>query len=393
MLCREIFKDKKKASGQKRICVLGSTGSIGESTLRIIRDNPESFSVHSLVAGSNFGKLAAQIQEFSPSFAAINDPSALPPGKEQFDSCKVQLGSDAICELASHPDVDLVVAAIVGVAGLKPVLAALRASKTVALANKESLVCGGALVQESLEKYHGKIIPVDSEHSSLFQCLEGHSREEIRQLILTASGGPFLNTPIEKFQSITPSEAVKHPRWNMGPKISVDSASMMNKALEVIEAWWLFGIKEIDVLVHPQSIVHSLISLLDGTLLAHLSNPDMRAPIAYAMLYPDLRLDNVIDPLQLAQCGGLDFLPLDKKKFPGVELAQECLLEGGAMPAVLNIANEIAVDAFLKGIISFPDIMSVNYRIVSKFKGLQYGSFGDIEVLYNEISKRSGEFL
>jgi 1-deoxy-D-xylulose-5-phosphate reductoisomerase len=374
------------------ICILGSTGSIGSSALELVRSNPDQFEVVGLAAGRNAVKLAEQIREFKPRTAAIHDEKAgeeliriLAAGNES--QTEVNIGSEAVCKLASHPDVELVLAAIMGFAGLRSVLAAIKSGKRIALANKESLVSAGELVKKELLRSEAAIIPVDSEHSALFQALQGHCVEDIERLVLTASGGPFLDLPKEEFDRVTPVQALRHPRWDMGPKITVDSATLVNKALEVIEAYWLFGVKteQIDVVVHPQSIVHSLVSFTDGTNIAQLSVPDMKGPIAYAMTYPDGRLKSAMQFLDLPKIGKLDFKLLNREKFPAVDIAFRALEGGGALPAVFNIANEIAVDAFLNERYPFGRIVPFVDRAVREFNGCEYETVEDLIALENEV--------
>ncbi len=346
----------------KRLAVLGSTGSIGESTLEVVRRFPEKFHVASLAAGGGrVERLAAQARETGASFVAV-------PRVEDADRLRLLLGSEVeigwgaegLVRAAAGVETDLVVSAIVGVAGLVPTYAALLEGRDVAVANKETLVAAGELVVAAAREYGGRILPVDSEHSALFQALEGRRVEDVSRLILTASGGPFRGRSVESLATVTVDEALAHPRWAMGPKITVDSATLMNKGLEVIEAHWLFGIsgERIEVAVHPQSVVHSLVEFVDGSMLAQLGVPDMKGPIAYALNYPtrlpmpDLRLD-------LSGAGPLSFEAPDRRTFPCLDLAYAALREGGTAPAVLSGANEAAVDAFLRGTISFLSIARV----------------------------------
>ncbi|NMC62567.1 MAG: 1-deoxy-D-xylulose-5-phosphate reductoisomerase [SAR324 cluster bacterium] len=391
MLCRNLLSQEKTKDGRIRVVILGSTGSIGESALELCRRFPQIFEVLAISAHKNVDKLSAQCREFHPRFAVLTDASKrksadIPSGTTFL------CGSGALCEIAALDDTDVVLAAIVGIACLEAVLAALHAKKRVALANKESVVCGGALLDSALDK-GGIIVPVDSEHSSLFNCLRGLRNDDVSRLVLTASGGPFLNTPIEKLSSISPAEAVRHPRWNMGAKISVDSATMMNKALEIIEAYWLYGIPSIEVIVHPESIVHSLVGLKDGSMIAHMSQPDMKLPIAFGLLYPRTRLSEVIKPLSLAELAKLSFFELDNKRFPAVNLAYDCLKSGGSSSAVLSIANEIAVEAFLAERIRFTDIISVNKEFLESFRYSACGSLNDLRLLVKEMKNKAQDFL
>ncbi len=342
----------------KRLVLLGSTGSVGRQTLEVVSDFPERFRLVALTAASNWKLLAEQALRFRPRVVVILREDlyrplreALPPGIE------VLSGEKALSEVAAHPEADLVVSAIVGLAGLAPTLSALSAGKTVALANKEALVTGGELVKDTARRARARLLPVDSEHSAIFQALKGHRRREVARILLTASGGPFRERPAESFPKITPEEALKHPRWRMGAKITVDSATLMNKGLEVIEAHFLFDLpyERIEVLIHPQSIVHSLVEFRDGSLLAQLSLPDMRLPIAYALAYPE-RLPLPYPRLSLTEIGGLTFEPPDPVRFPCLSLAYEAGRRGGFWPVALNAANEVAVEAFLSRRLRFDQI-------------------------------------
>jgi 1-deoxy-D-xylulose-5-phosphate reductoisomerase len=364
-----------------RISLFGATGSIGTSTLELVRHNPELFTIHSLVVNRSVEALVRLAHEFKPRFIAAADfeaakilsTAALPPGVSIVSASEIEA-------LAADPDADVVLAAIVGAVGIRSVMSALRAGKKVALANKESLVVAGSFVGKVLEGSGATIIPVDSEHSAIFQALQGQHPELISKLVLTASGGPFLKRSLGSFDSITPEEAVKHPKWNMGKKISVDSASMMNKALELIEAYWLFGVpaEQIEVVVHPQSIVHSAVSFNDGSTIAQMSHPDMKGPISYALLYPEGRVAGAVPSLQLAQVGQLDFFELDSAKFPAVALARQSLKLGVLGPALFNLANEIAVEAFLSRLIRFTDISVLVSEVLSKVPAVQPQSLEEL---------------
>lgn len=375
----------------KKIALFGSTGSVGLSTLSIVRENPELFSVQSLVAGSQLQLLVQQAREFRPQTVGIHDSSKASELKELLLRaelpCTVAVGADEIAALAADSAADIVVGAIVGIAGLASVHRALKAGKTVALANKESLVCGGELLTSLMKHTGGKLIPVDSEHSALFQSLVGNRHEDVAKLVLTASGGPFLHTSIGDLKNVTPEMALKHPRWKMGAKITIDSSTMFNKSLEVIEAHWLFDIPEekIDVVVHPQSIIHSLVSYKDGSSIAQLSRPDMRGPIAYALTYPNARLGDAVKPLDFATLGALEFLPLDLTKFPAVELAREVLRQGGGAGVVFNAANEVAVERFLAGKIEYLSIFRAVKEAVDRFQGCRCDSLQSILELDREV--------
>ncbi|RMG45542.1 MAG: 1-deoxy-D-xylulose-5-phosphate reductoisomerase [Candidatus Dadabacteria bacterium] len=375
------------------VSVLGSTGSIGCSTLEVIRSNPELFQVTVLSANSNWELLLEQINEFKPRFAVLNDATAV---KEILHShthsgTHVLEGEDALNDILFEDGSEITVIAIVGIAALRPLLAALKSKKRIALANKECVVAAGSLLKAAVEKYQGVIIPVDSEHSALFQVIQGESTADVSRLILTASGGPFYRTPVEKMATIQPAEAVKHPNWNMGAKISVDSATMVNKALELIEACRLFNLTEdrVDVLVHPQSIVHSLVAFNDGTQKAQLSVPSMTGPIAYALTYPHGRLPSAMAELNLAESGVLEFEALDNERFPAVQTARECLRASDGHCAVFNIANEVAVAAFLEGQLSFDRIVPFVRRAVSEFgDSFRVSSPESLDALWNETRER-----
>ena len=346
------------------LALLGSTGSIGKSTLAVARALPDRIRVSLLAAGKNWELLAEQAREFHPDCVCLEDPahlddllSVVPAG------CKVVCGREALCEAVAAPGITTVLCAIVGTGGLFPVLNAIRARKTIALASKEVMVMAGRLVTAAVKQYGARILPVDSEHSALFQCLEGRRPSEVAQLILTASGGPFRNTPLSEMDRMTWEQALAHPTWSMGPKVTVDSASLMNKALEMIEARWLFDVESprIEVLIHPQSIVHSLVRFRDGALMAQMSRPDMRFPIQYALTWPEHTASN-LPQLDLAEIGTLTFEQPDESRFPSLGFARAALEAGGALPAILNAANEIAFERFRAGTIRFTDI----WRIVER---------------------------
>lgn len=352
----------------KRISLLGSTGSIGCSTLDVIRSYPDQFIVTALAAGRNIELLKSQIERFRPRLAAVVDEEHAYELKRLLNAdsaTAVFFGPEGYREVATAAGADLVVSAMVGAAGLIPTLEAIEAGKTIALANKETLVMAGSIVLHKAEAKGVHIIPVDSEHSAIFQCLQGHKREDVRRIILTASGGPFLHASAEELKKVTPAHALRHPNWTMGRKITIDSATMINKGLEVIEAAWLFGlpVTAVDVLIHPRSIVHSLVEYRDGSLIAQLGVPDMRIPIAYALAFP-CRLPRTDPPLDLLKAGPLEFLKPDLERFPGLQLAYDAAKKGGTMPAVLNGANECAVEAFIGGRIGFCDICLVIEKVL-----------------------------
>jgi 1-deoxy-D-xylulose-5-phosphate reductoisomerase len=342
----------------KKISILGATGSIGKSTLDLIERSPNAFEVEAVTACSNVGALAEVARRTNANLAVIADERRLAELKEALagSGCRAAAGSDALVEAATG-EADLVMAAIVGCAGLEPTMAAVEAGKTVALANKEALVTAGELMMASAKRNGATLLPVDSEHNAIFQCMTGSRGADVARIILTASGGPFRTASAEQIEHATPAQAVAHPKWNMGAKISVDSATLMNKGLELIEAHYLFGLPSgrIDVLIHPQSVVHSLVEFLDGSVLAQLGSPDMRIPIAYAMAWPE-RMATPAERLDLAAIAQLEFEEPDLFRFPALRLAREALEESGSAPAVLNAANEVAVASFLDGRIRFSDI-------------------------------------
>ncbi len=349
----------------KSIVVLGSTGSIGVSTLDLVRRFPDEFRVRGLVAGRNLKLLATQIREFAPEWVSIQEKEGIPLLRKLLGEHKMEIlwGESGATSVATASGVDVVVAAIVGGAGLVPTLEAVRTGKEVALANKEALVMAGEIFVREAKKRDVRLLPVDSEHSAIFQCLQGNRREDVDRLILTASGGPFLRVSLKSLERVTVKQALKHPNWKMGPKITVDSATMMNKGLEVLEARWLFDMmpSQVEVVIHPQSVVHSMVRYQDGSIIAQLGIPDMRIPIAYALSYPH-RLRVNCRPLELTRLGELTFLPVERKRYPALRLAYQALTVGGTMPAVLNAANEVAVAAFLERRIAFRKIHRVIER-------------------------------
>lgn len=342
----------------KKVAILGCTGSIGKSTLDLIERSPDEFEITALTAAVNVDALADAARRTNAKLAVVADESRLRDLDDalQGSGCRTAAGVDALVEAATG-DSDLVMAAIVGCAGLRPTMAAVEAGKTVALANKEALVTAGDLMTEAAKTSGATLLPVDSEHNAIFQSLAGSRIDQVSRIILTASGGPFRTASAEAMRNATPAQAVAHPNWIMGAKISVDSATLMNKGLELIEAHYLFGLpsERIDILVHPQSVIHSLVEFIDGSVLAQLGSPDMRIPIAYALAWPD-RMPTPAQRLDLAAIARLDFGEPDLERFPALRLSREALEAGGSAPAVLNAANEVAVATFLNGKISFPDI-------------------------------------
>ena len=343
----------------KGLSILGSTGSVGTNVLRVVDAFPDRFRIVGLSAGGNVERLAAQVARYRPCVASVATPAAAEELRRRADlgQTRVEVGEEGGVAVATHPDTAIVVAAAVGAVGLVPTYRALEAGKDVALANKETLVMAGELMVEAARARGGRILPIDSEHCALHQCLDGRRPEEVKRLVLTASGGPFRNRPRESFRDVTPGEALQHPTWNMGRKITIDSATLMNKGLEVIEARWLFGVAadRIEVLVHPQSVVHSMVEFVDGTVLAQLGVTDMRLPIQYALSYPD-KWPAAIPGLDFRGGLHLDFEVPDHDRFPCLSLAYRALAGGGALPTVLNAANEEAVSAFLDRRVAFPAI-------------------------------------
>ena len=341
---------------KRQIALLGSTGSIGTQALDVVRDNADRFEVYALVARQNVDLLAQQAREFRPEVVVIADEQYYAPLKEALADLpmKVWAGADAIADVVQMAPVDVVLTAMVGYAGLRPTLAALEAGKAVALANKETLVVAGELVTATARRTGAPILPVDSEHSAIFQCLVGQDASAVEKVILTASGGPFRTTPREALADVTPAEALRHPNWSMGAKVTIDSASMMNKGFEMIEARWLFGLPpdRIEVVVHPQSIVHSMVQFADGAVMAQLGTPDMHLPIAYALAYPR-RLRSAAPRPDFAQLSTLTFEAPDRERFRNLDYAYEAARRGGNMPCILNAADEVAVAAFLSGKIGF----------------------------------------
>ena len=346
----------------KRIVILGSTGSIGSSTLDVVSRFPDRFQIVGLAAGSNDQILEDQIRKFQPKVVALSCPDAAKRLRARVGNVQVEVleGEPGLCEVARFPQCDLVISAIVGGAGLKPTLSAIQAGRQVALANKEPMVMAGQLMQQEAHKHGVTIFPIDSEHSAIFQSMEGHRKVDIRRVVLTASGGPFWDWPATDFEDITPEQALKHPNWKMGAKITTDSATLMNKGLEVIEARWLFDLpaSQIDVVIHRESIIHSLVEYCDGSVISQLGHPDMRTPISYAMNYPE-RVPLHPPLLDLGKIGKLTFFPPDTEKFPCLQLAYDALAGGAGLPATLNAANEVAVHAFLNNQIAFLDIPKV----------------------------------
>ncbi|MDB4470755.1 1-deoxy-D-xylulose-5-phosphate reductoisomerase [Deltaproteobacteria bacterium] len=353
----------------KNLTILGSTGSIGVSTLQIVEAFPDLYRVVALSAGKNVDLLQKQVETFRPKIVAVATEQGAETLAARFKGLDVQVvcGVEGLIQCATYPDSQMVVAAIVGAAGLVPTMAAIKAGKDIALANKETLVAAGPLVMDEVTRQGSNMIPVDSEHSAIFQSLAGQRSEDIRRLILTASGGPFRKHTLKQLESVTPADALAHPNWDMGRKISIDSATMMNKGLEVIEAHWLFRVpaSQIAVHIHPESIIHSMVEYQDGAVMAQLGIPDMKTPIAYALSWPQ-RLPLKQAPLNLTQAGRLTFDEPDLNRFPCLRLAYEALETGGSLPAVMNAANEVAVEAFLQNRISFLGIADLIKAVMKR---------------------------
>ena len=358
----------------KSIVILGSTGTIGVNALDVIRTFKRRFRVSGLVAGRNLEVLARQVAEFAPRIVSVRDRDDVDALRKLIGRRRVELvhGEEGSVAAATEPTADFVLAAIVGGAGLVPTFAAVQAGKDVGLANKEALVMSGELFVREARKRGVRLLPVDSEHSAVFQCLEGNRRDDVEKIILTASGGPFLRTPLRELRRATIQQALQHPTWKMGPKITIDSATMMNKGLEVIEAHWLFGVpaERVEVTIHPQSIVHSMVRYRDGAVMAQLGIPDMRIPIAYALSYPE-RLDVGLAPLNLQQQGELTFLSVESRRYPALDIAYGALAQGGTVPAVLNAANEVAVAAFLDGRIRFRQIHEISQKTIESHQSIK----------------------
>jgi len=371
----------------RTLTILGSTGSIGTSTLDIVRRNRHLYQVYALVAGANTGLLAEQIQEFRPTVAVVATSDGLARlyeslqaiGMSRHEWPELVAGDRARVEAVRPPEVDTVISAIVGVAGLEATYEAVCLGKRVGLANKEVLVSAGAVVMDAAKRYGGELLPVDSEHNGAHQCLRAGNRKQVSKLILTASGGPFRNTPASELAFVTPGQALNHPTWRMGNRITIDCATLMNKGFEVIEACWLFDFSpsQVDVVIHPQSTVHAMIEFSDGSVLAQISATDMRMPIQYALTYPD-RSDAPVPKIDWAQARQWEFSPPDHQKFPLLKLAYECLETGGSATCTLNAADEIAVEAFLDGRIPYPAIHEIVHETLSRIAVRTPRTIGDI---------------
>ncbi|MCI2283390.1 1-deoxy-D-xylulose-5-phosphate reductoisomerase [Colwellia sp. MSW7] len=378
----------------KNLCILGSTGSIGQSTLEVVRLHPEKFNIVSLSAHASIEKIVEQCIEFCPQTVVIGSAHAaqklsLRLLEENLSAIQVNYGSEALLDIAHNPESDTVMAAIVGAAGLMPTLAAVKAGKRVLLANKEALVTSGAIFIEAVKQSGAELLPIDSEHNAIFQSLPwqeqarvGHcqlNQNGISKILLTGSGGPFRTWDFSELETVTPAQACAHPNWDMGRKISVDSATMMNKGLELIEAKWLFNVdvEDIQVVLHPQSTIHSMVQYIDGSVIAQMGNPDMRTPIAHALAYPE-RIDSGVAPLDFFSTGSFEFQAVDFKKYPNLKLAIEACKSGQGACTALNAANEIAVHAFLDEKIKFNDIFKINETSVKKFVSEQVSNINEV---------------
>ena len=381
---------------KKKIAILGSTGSIGTQTLEVIEEHPDLFEAYALTANHNADLLIEQARKFNPEFVVIADETLYGKVKDALSDLpmKVYAGSDAICEVASMDTIDVVLTAMVGYAGLKPTIAAIKAHKTIALANKETLVVAGQLVKRLSMENHAPILPVDSEHSAIFQCINGENPDQIEKIIITASGGPFLHTPADQLKNVTPAQALNHPNWSMGAKITIDSASMMNKGFEVIEAKWLFGLQpeQIDVIVHPQSIVHSMVQYVDGAVKAQLGIPDMKLPIQYALTYPN-RVHLSAPRLDFRKDSQLTFLEPDTKKFRNLTFAFEALRRKGNAACVLNAANEVVVNAFLHEKIGFLTMSDIIEKTMEKTAFIAEPTYEDYVQSDKEARRIAEEML
>ncbi len=380
---------------KRRIAILGATGSVGRSTLDLVERAPDLFEVEALTARRNVDALADTARRTNAKLAVVADADRYGDLREKLagSGCRAAAGADGLLEAATG-DAEWVMAAIVGCAGLLPTMAAIEKGKTVALANKEALVTAGALMTDAAAASGAVVLPVDSEHNAIFQCLAGNRKQDVSRLILTASGGPFREATIQRMRDATPAEAVAHPRWSMGAKISVDSATLMNKGLELIEAHHLFGLSSasMDVVVHPQSVVHSLVEFVDGSMLAQLGSADMRIPIAYTLAWPR-RMETPAERLSLVEIGRLDFERPDLQRFPALRLARETLESGGAAPVILNAANEVAVDAFLKGRIGFCEISSLVEQALGEIQAPAPSSVAEVVALDEETRERTSALI
>ena len=381
---------------RKEVAILGSTGSIGTQTLDVISRSPDRFSVKMLTAWSNVDLLAEQAKKFNPQVVIIGNKEKYPLLKEKLNGYNIELlaGTDEISKACEQIDADIFLGAIVGYAGLNPVVNALKRGKNVALANKETLVVAGAIIKDICRQSGASVIPVDSEHSAIFQCLVGEQHASVEKITLTASGGPFLNYSLEQLKNVGPENALAHPNWNMGAKVTIDSSSLMNKGLEVIEAKWLFDLtpEQIDVVIHPQSVIHSFVHYHDGSVKAQIGVPDMRVPILYALGYPE-RIKSDLPRIDFAEVGKMTFLKPDRERFRNIDLAYSALKQGGNMPCVLNAANEIAVKAFLDKKVGFLQMTEVIARTLENIQYLATPNLYDLEMTDKEARAVAQEII
>ncbi len=373
----------------KKIAILGSTGSIGTQALDVIRQNKDLFQVSALTAGKNIELLLEQIKEFNPEIVAVAEEKDALELKGKVKNLDVLWGIEGITCAARDSGSDMVLNALVGMMGLLPTYHSIKAGKDIALANKETLVAGGSVIMQAVQDYNVQIFPVDSEHSAIFQCLQGNKRENMKKIILTASGGPFRGYSLEGLKGVRPEDALKHPNWSMGSKITIDSATLMNKGLEIIEAAWLFNVPwdKIDVIVHPQSLIHSMVEYMDGSIMAQLGIPDMRVPIQYAFSFPQ-RLSNNLESLDFNSIGSFTFEKPNKEVFKCLQLAYDAIKEGGSYPVVLNAANEVLVHLFLEKKINFLDIQNNIIRIIETHNPVYHLDLDDILEIDKEIREK-----
>lgn len=387
---------KENNDKKKQIAILGSTGSIGTQALQVIAEHPDLYEVYALTANNRVEMLIEQARQFLPEAVVIANEDKYAQLKEALKDLpiKVYAGADALCQVVQSRPIDIVLTAMVGYAGLKPTINAIKAKKAIALANKETLVVAGELINELAQQYHTPILPVDSEHSAVFQCLAGEIGNPIEKVILTASGGPFRTCTLEQLKSVTKVQALKHPNWEMGAKITIDSASMMNKGFEVIEAKWLFGVKpeQIEVVVHPQSVIHSMVQFEDGAVKAQLGMPDMRLPIQYAFSYPD-RVKASFDRLDFTKCTNLTFEQPDTTRFRNLALAYEALHRAGNMPCIVNAANEVVVAAFLRDEIGFLHMSDVIEKTMEKVSYIKVPAYEDYVATDAEARRIAREMI
>jgi len=378
----------------KKLTVLGSTGSIGRNTLEVVNHNPGRFRVSALAARNNIELLESQINEFKPEIVAVHEEDAAEELRKKGLPVEILSGAAGMIAVATYDKADMVVSSIAGSPGLVPTFEAIKAGKDIALATKETLVMAGKLIMSEASRQGLKIIPVDSEHSAVFQCLHKRGMDEVRKVILTASGGPFRKRKPSELASVRPAEALKHPNWEMGRKITIDSATLMNKGLEVIEARWLFDlpIEKIGVIIHPQSIVHSMVEFIDSSIIAQMSLPDMKGPIGYALSYPE-RCSDVLPSLNLADIRELTFEEPDRGRYPSLDLTFRALKEGGTMPCVFNAANEVAVDAFLEEKISFTDITGVVSAAMDSHNASKYETIEEVLEASETAKNRAEEII